>query len=336
MKHNKIKILSLFLILIALCLFSINVGYTQYSFSDTIRILCGGGTPGENLVIFDFRLTRILLSVFVGMGFALAGLSLQALTKNPLADSSLLGINAGASLMLVIYLTIAGTMTLGSILALPVFSLFGAITSGLILYLLSYKKGRGLDSKRLILNGIAIQLGMNAVLTIMTLTLDSNQYDFLVRFQTGNFWNVTWDVVIMLVPWIIAGSLFMASRIKSLNIMELGDEVAIDLGVNVKKEKKMLMGVALVVAAACVSAGGNMSFVGLLAPHISRKIVGTKYEHLIPTTLLVGGILVVVADMIARVIIQPTMLPTGIVTSIIGAPYFIFMYIRQGRGGVSK
>ena len=117
--------------------------------------------------------------------------------------------------------------------------------------------------------------------------------------------------------------------------MELGDEVAIDLGVNVKKEKKMLMGVALVVAAACVSAGGNMSFVGLLAPHISRKIVGTKYEHLIPTTLLVGGILVVVADMIARVIIQPTMLPTGIVTSIIGAPYFIFMYIRQGRGGTT-
>ncbi len=332
MKKTRIALPLLLLVLLLLLILSVRTGYTSLSFRDILRILLGGGTDGENLVVFSFRMPRIFLGMLSGMGFALSGCVLQGLTRNPLADPGLLGINAGAGLVVVTFLSLAGTLSLGSVLSLPLFSLLGAALSGLLIYALSVRKNGGLDSMKMILNGIAIQLGMTAAMTLLALGLDSDQYEFVARFQAGSFWNADWPMVLSLLPWIAAGFLLLMTKTRVLNLLEAGDEIAVGLGVRVRGEKRTLMIAALALAAACVSSSGSMSFVGLVAPHLARRLVGSRHQYLVPASLLTGGIVVVAADAVARTVVQPETLPTGLVTSLIGAPYFLTMLVARRKG----
>jgi iron complex transport system permease protein len=329
-KFIRIFIISLSLLVI-LFFISINAGYSDVKFLDVLRILTGGGTSKENLVILDFRLPRILIAILVGMGFSLSGCVLQGITRNPLADPGLMGINAGAGIVVVLFMTLYGTLTAGATMVLPIFSLIGALFTSGIIYFLSAQKTTGIEPMRLVLNGVAIQAGINALMTLIVLKLDDTQYDFLVVWQAGSIWNSNWTLVYSLIPWIVVGFLYLMTKSKEMDILEAGDVMAVGLGIKAATEKKKLLFVAVALAAAAVTISGSLHFVGLIGPHLTRKLVGARHKMLMPVCAIMGALLVLTADTIGRTIIEPSEIPAGIVAAIIGAPYFIFLLIGKKR-----
>lgn len=331
-KNNRKYILLLLLLSIPLMFFiSINAGYTDLSLPNIIRILTGGGSAKENLVVLQFRLPRIMVAVLIGAGFALSGCIIQGITRNPLADPGILGINAGAGVMVVIYVVLNGAVSFGSVFGLPFLSLAGALVTGGLIYSLSTRKTSGVSSMRLVLNGVAIQAGINSVMTMIIIRLDDSQHEFLAKWQAGSIWNSNWKFVTALLPWIVLGIIYLMLRARHLDILTMGDEISFGLGVRVAKEKYRLLFTAVALAAACVAVSGSISFVGLMAPHLSRKLVGSAHRILIPVCALVGGLLVLVSDTIARTIIEPSEIPTGIVVSLLGAPYFVFLLVKERK-----
>jgi iron complex transport system permease protein len=182
---------------------------------------------------------------------------------------------------------------------------------------------------RLVLNGVAIQAGINACMTLLIINLDDSQFEFITKWQAGNIWGANWKMVISLLPWIIVGSIILLFNAKNLDILSMGDDISYGLGVAVSREKGKLLFTAIGLAAASVAISGSISFVGLIAPHLGRRLVGAKHKFLIPACSMIGALLVLSADTIARIIIMPSELPTGIVVSVLGAPYFIFLLIRS-------
>lgn len=332
MRYRSAVVLASLLLILALAFFvAVWSGYTVMTAGDLLRIFLGGGSSKENLILFEFRMPRIVLGMLAGMGFALAGMVMQTLTRNALAEPGILGINAGAGLVVVVFLTLAGTLDMGAVMSLPFLALLGALLAGGLIYAFSVRKGQGLDPGKMVLNGIALQLGLNAATTFLALSLDADQYKFVASFQAGSIWNTEWPMVTSLLPWILAGFVLLMLRANVMNIFASGDEVSIGLGIHLRREKLLMLLTALAVSAACVSAVGSMSFVGLVAPHLARRLVGRRHQNLIPCSMLTGGILVVVSDTIARTVFQPTMLPTGLVTSMVGAPYFIILLLTQRK-----
>lgn len=330
------KIVLLLALLLPLLFFlSINVGYTDIKLTELFQVMTGGGSPRNNIVVFQFRLPRIVIAMLVGAGFSLSGCILQGITKNPLADPGLMGINAGAGIVVLTFMVLSGTLTTGWILSLPVFSLAGALLTGSVIYLLSNRKDYGISPMRLVLNGVAIQAGINAVMTLLVLKLDDTQAEFLAAWQAGSIWNSTWNSAIALLPWILMGFICLIFMAGKLDILAMGDEISLGLGIAVVKEKRKLLFLAVALAAASVAISGNINFVGLIAPHLSRRLVGARHKILLPTSALVGAILVTGADIISRTIIKPAEIPNGIVVSIIGAPYFIVLLIINRRAAVS-
>jgi len=328
------KTILLMLVLIPLImLVSLQIGYSSMSINNLLEVIGGKGTSQANLIFLQFRLPRMIIAVLVGMGFSVAGCILQGLTGNPLADPGILGINAGAGLVVVIFIVGIGTLSFQSILLMPFFALIGASFTGMIIYKLSEHRYKGLIGTRLILNGIAIQAGVNALMMLVVLRLDRDQHDFLARWQAGSIWNSHWKLVIALLPWIVIGLTVAMYLSRELDILTLGEEAAKGLGLQVKSAKRKQLFIAISMSAAAVAVSGSISFIGLLSPHISRRLVGNKHLYLIPTSALIGAILMLIADIIARKIAEPLELPTGIVVAAIGAPYFMYLLVRGGRKG---
>lgn len=330
--HKKKRIVLILLLLIPILFFiSINAGYMDIPLSKIISILAGNGTAKENIAIFQFRLPRIIIAVLVGAGFSISGCILQGITRNSLADPGLMGINAGAGLVVLVFMTLSGTLSMGQFMSLPLFSLLGALLTGSLIYILSSHKVHGLSPFQLVLNGVAIQAGIQAFMTLLILKLDESQAEFLASWQGGSIWNTTWSSVKTLLPWIVVGFALIMTNSRTMDVLSMGDDISKGLGVAVKREKKKLLFIAIAIAASCVAVSGNMNFVGLIGPHVSRNLVGSKHRILIPVSALVGAILVLIADIIGRTIIEPNEIPTGLVVSIIGAPYFIYLLLRNRK-----
>lgn len=316
--------------LLVLSLFiSMNIGYTKLSPADTLRILFGGGTSRENLILFDFRLPRIVISMLVGAGLALSGCIIQGVARNALADPGLLGINAGAGLMVILYVLLLGSKSFLSIFSLPLLAVAGAGLTAIVIYVLAFKKGEGIAPIRLILTGVAMQAGIVSLTTVLVVKLDETQFDFVATWQAGSIWGSNWNYVITLIPWLLILIPYVLSKSRVLDVLNLGDDVAHSLGASVERERRGLLAAAVGLAASCVAVSGSISFVGLIAPHLGRRLVGPRHSILLPTCALLGAVLVSAADTIARIIVQPSEIPTGIVVSIIGAPYFLYLLVKS-------
>ena len=304
---------------------SMNTGYTKLSPLDTLRTLFGGGTVKENLILFDFRLPRIIISIMVGAGLALSGCIIQGISKNALADPGLLGINAGAGLMVILYVMFFGAKSFMSVFTLPFLALAGAGITAALIYTLAYKKDEGIAPMRLILTGVAIQAGISAFTTLLVVKLDETQFNFVATWQAGSIWGSNWRFVLALLPWLLLLIPYVMYKARVLDVLNMGDDVAYSLGASVERERRWLLASAVALAASCVAVSGSISFVGLIAPHLARRLVGPKHVILLPVCALTGAVLVSAADTIARVIVQPSEIPTGIMVAIIGAPYFLYL-----------
>jgi iron complex transport system permease protein len=316
-------------VLAASFIISMNTGYTKLSPLDTLRTLFGGGTDRESLILFDFRLPRIVISMLVGAGLALSGCILQGVSRNALADPGLLGINAGAGMMVILYVMFFGAQSFLSVFTLPFLALAGAGVTAVVIYALAFKKAEGIAPMRLILTGVAVQAGIAALTTLLVVKLDEDQFDFVVTWQAGSIWGSNWRFVLALLPWLLLLVPYVMHKARVLDVLNMGDDVAHSLGASVERERRGLLAAAVALAASCVAVSGSISFVGLIAPHLARRLVGPRHAILLPTCALAGAVLVSVADTIARVIVQPSEIPTGIMVAIIGAPYFLYLLAKS-------
>jgi iron complex transport system permease protein len=257
-----------------------------------------------------------------------AGAILQAITQNELADPGLLSINAGAGLGVALLLARWPVAVGGVPFALPLAALAGGLAAATLIYLLAAKRGV-VTSSRLLLVGIAVGFGISAAALLLSLRMDPKLYQFMVTWLAGTIAGKAWRSVQVLLPWfaiLIPITLTVARR---LDVMALGDQVATGLGLGAERHRRRLAFLAVGLAASAVAVGGAISFVGLICPHLARRLVGVSHRALLPTSMLLGALLVLVADAVGRNILAPIEVPVGVVVGVIGAPYFLFLLLRR-------
>ncbi|MFD0672925.1 FecCD family ABC transporter permease [Cohnella sp. GCM10027633] len=330
-RRNIVVLSALGGLIVLVFLISMNTGYTRLSPFDVIRTLFGGGDADENLILFEFRLPRIVISVLVGMGLAVSGCVLQALSRNALADPGIVGVNAGAGLMVLLFVAFYASPAAAPVYVLPVIAWFGAFVTATFVFLLSYRRHKGLSPTRLLLNGVAVTSGISAVTIVLTLRISPEQYQFVATWMAGSIWGKDWSFVLALLPFLLVLLPYVWLKAQTINVLNLGESMARSLGARVTKEQVGLLAAAVGLAGTCVAVSGSIGFVGLLAPHLARRLIGPKHQVLIPASAFIGGLLVITADTIGRSILQPSGVPAGIVVAVIGAPYFLYLMVKAKK-----
>jgi iron complex transport system permease protein len=328
-RRRAVLVMTAALILIAaVCVISINTGHIRLSPAVVAKTLFGLGTDREELILFEFRLPRIVISILVGAALAVSGCILQGITRNALADPGILGINAGAGLMVMLFVAYGSTSTLSTLFMLPVFALLGAGGAAALIFALAYRRHDGVSPTGLVLTGIAVALGLNAAIIVLTLRLSPEQYQFAATWMAGTIWGTNWKFVLAMLPWVAVLLPYALLKARTLNVMNLGEQTSAGLGVPVQRERFKLLAVAVGLAGSSVAVAGGIAFVGLIGPHLARRLVGPQHHYLLPASALLGGLLLVTADTVSRLLAHPTEIPTGIVVAVIGAPYFIYLLMK--------
>lgn len=332
LKKNKTLLIAMILLglIIATILVSLNIGSFKVGALDVIKTLIGQGTKSHEIVILNIRLPRIIIAVLVGTALATSGAILQCVTKNDLADSGILGINSGAALFVVMYIYFMnGNVYDGisnlTIFTMPIVALLGAIFGAFLIYILSWKKG--IESSRLLLIGIGINIAFTSLLTIFQLKFTTQEFNRVIAWTSGSIWGTSWKYVIAVVPFILIFTAIVIYKSRYLDVLNLGDEISTGLGITVEKERRKLLIYSVILAGVATSVAGSISFLGLVAPHIARRLVGPKHKNLIPISALIGTVIILIADTISRNLLAPMEIPVGIVISVIGVPYFIYLML---------
>ncbi|NEO31107.1 MAG: iron ABC transporter permease [Symploca sp. SIO3C6] len=277
-------------------------------------------------IINTLRLPRTIVAFLIGVGLAIAGTITQGITRNPLAAPGIIGVNAGASLAAI---TLIVLLPSAPVVALPIAAFGGALTVALLIYLLAWKGGT--SPVRLILVGVGFSLIAGALSNLMVTFGEINNVSQALVWLAGSVYGRSWEQVQALLPWlVIFGSLALLLT-RELNTLNLGDDIARSLGSWVEWQRGLLLLTSVALAGACVATAGSVGFVGLMAPHLARQLVGPSHESLMPTAAMMGGMIVVLADLLGRLLFAPIELPCGIVTAIIGGPYFIYLLIQTGK-----
>lgn len=327
-RKNFLIIATLIVLIVVTFVMSMNTGVIKLTPMEVIRTLFGQGDAQQQLILFQFRLPRIVIGVLVGMGLAIAGAVLQGISKNALADPGILGINAGAGLAVMLYISFFPTTKSVPVYLLPVLAFIGAGLTAVLIYSLSYKRHEGITPMRLILTGVAVAAGISSAMIVLTLRLTPENYQFVATWLAGSIWGSNWWFVLSLLPWLLILFPFIYMKSRVLNILNLGEVTSIGLGASIEKERRWLLAASVGLAGASVSVSGGIGFVGLIAPHLARQLVGANHQFLLPTSALLGGFLVLLADTVGRSILEPSEIPAGIVVAVFGAPYFLFLLAR--------
>jgi iron complex transport system permease protein len=286
----------------------------------------GSLTPLQDQAVWRFRLPRTLLAGIAGAGLALAGALMQALVRNPLAEPYLLGVSAGAGVGAVAVITLGAT-AVGLTLSGAAFA--GALASAVAVYLLA-RQGGVIAPTRLILAGVALGSLLSAVTSYLTITTEAQNVFSILFFLLGSVAAATWGQ--LAVPAAVLGVVwvFALLRSRSLNALQVGDETATALGVDVNRFRSQLLVACALLTGAVVAVSGGIGFVGLVVPHISRIAVGSDHRRMLPVAVLGGAVFLMAADLAARTVAAPTEIPIGIVTAAVGAPFFLWL-MRRGR-----
>ncbi|EGQ0312187.1 iron chelate uptake ABC transporter family permease subunit [Staphylococcus pseudintermedius] len=274
---------------------------------------------GDNFILSEFRVPRMLLGILVGSALAISGAVIQGVIRNPLASPDVIGITKGASLAAVIVIIVFPTAPL---FVLPVASFIGALVISLILSLLI--SWQGIKGSQLALIGMAI--GAVAMALVQYLLIrNPMEANIALVWLTGSLFGRSMDHVLTILPWLIVAIPVIFLYARKLDILHLGEEVATALGTHVQRTKMILLFTSVMLAGAAISVVGGLSFLGLIAPHIARSLVGHQHRHIVAMSGLVGALLMVIADGLARIIAPPIDIPVGVLIAIIGAPYFLYV-----------
>ena len=333
-KNQKYQTLIIFSILFIFLSFvvsfiSLSSGYINISISEVLSILFqnNSGNLVNDSVIWDIRLPRIILSFFVGLALSISGVVLQGLFRNPLADPSILGVSAGAALGAVIPISLAIHTT--SILIIPIFSLLGGLFAAFLVFtiyiFMSHK-----SNSILLLSGIAIGAFLNSLITLSVYLSDSPfQMRAIFYWLIGGFESTRWEHINISIPLIIVSLIFLIYRSKEINLIMIGDEYASSVGVQKNRVVLSSLFFATLATSAAVSVSGILAFVGLVVPHLIRLIIGHDNRLLLPISALAGGFFVLSMDFITRIFFTSSELRVGVIMSLIGGPFFLFLLIKN-------
>lgn len=321
----------LLITLITLVVLIAHVGYGEYPIApiDVIKTVLGIATDNADygFVVNTLRLPRALVAWLVGAALAVSGAILQGLTRNPLADPGIVGVSSGAGLAAVTLIVLLPGV---SAAYLPLAAFGGAFLTALLIYVLAWRGGH--TPLRLILVGIGLGAAASAATTIMITFGEINQVSQALVWLTGSVYARGWDEFWALIPWLGLGIPLALLSARNLNALNLGEDVARGLGSAVERQRGMLLLISVALAAAAVATAGVIEFVGLIAPHIARRLVGSNHEGLVPVAAFTGGLLVALADLVGRTLLAPIEIPCGIVTAVIGAPYFLYLLYQRRNG----
>lgn len=317
---------------IAAAVVSLCWGSYSMSVKDVFAVLLGQGEKMQRIAVLSIRLPRVLLGMAVAAALAVSGGILQTMTKNDLADPGIIGINAGGAVAAVLFISMQTDnyySELGetSIFVLPFFSICGSFLAALFIYLLSSQNG--LRPKRLLLVGIGVNAGLNAFITAFTFRGGIGEYNKVLIWTTGSLWGAGWSYVKVLIPIVLVVSCYVLYKGRMMDAMNFGDDTAIGWGVAVGRERRKLLFCAVVLAGAATAFAGNIGFLGLLAPHIARKMAGPVHRRFLLISAGVGMAVLLVADAVSRNLFSPIEIPAGITVSIFGVPYFIYLMLKE-------
>ena len=335
MKKNKFVLV--LIILSALLIFSFGVSLCWGSYKITpievINTLIGNGTRLQRTAILTIRLPRLLVGMFVGIALATAGAVLQTITKNDLADTGIIGINAGAAVAAVLFITYStgayySELGSASIFILPVIAVIGAAITSTIIYMMSSKDGV-IKPKRLLLIGIGLNAGLNAFITFFTFRGGVGDYNRVLVWTSGSLWGSGWAYARVIMPIVAIFFIYILLNHKRLDVLNLSDETALSLGLNIEKERKKFISLAVVLAGTATAFAGNIGFLGLISPHIAKKLVGPYHKKFITVSAMISVIIILLADAVSRNLFSPIEIPVGITVSIFGVPYFIYLMMKE-------
>lgn len=305
-----------------------SLGQGEYPVSplDVIKTLVGWPTANsdDGFIVNTLRLPRTLVAWGVGVALAIAGTLTQGITRNPLAAPDIIGVNAGAALAAVTLIVVFPGVPVA---LLPLAAFGGALTIALLIYFLAWNEGS--SPMRLILVGIGFSLIAGAITDVMITFGNIYSVSQALVWLAGSVYGRSWEQLGAFLPWLIGFGLLAGLMSRELNALQLGDEVARNLGSRLELQRAMLLLSSVALAGSAVATAGSIGFVGLMAPHLGRQLVGPSHEGLLPVAALTGGALVVLSDLIGRLAFAPIELPCGIITALVGAPYFLYLLIRD-------
>ena len=293
-RRRRIRMVTVFMILIILLLagiwLEINAGYRKISPEEMWEILKGGGTKSVRYTLLNLRLPRIFTSLLVGVGLAVSGCVIQGVSRNDMAEPGILGINAGAGLFVAAFLVLVPQSSVSLTVLLPVLAFAGSMAVAVLDYRLA-RTGQGISPRRLLLMGVAVSTAVSSVTTILMLRLPDSDYAFVQNWLSGSIWGANWKNVRLLFVSLLLLGLFVFYKSRTLNVLSLSYQTAVGLGAAVSRQTVALLGAAIAMSGLCCAVGGGLSFVGLVCPHMARRLVGPNYRILVPATVLTGSVL---------------------------------------------
>lgn len=342
-KQRNIKTICLLLIFLCLLsiIFSVGLGSVSIDPLKTFKIIAHNFSNGllplaediskiQERIIMDLRLPRVLLGAIVGASLATAGVAMQAMVRNELADPFILGVSSGASSFATLGM-LFGTFTFLGSYALPLSAFLGAACSICIVYLISRVNGKVVITQ-LLLSGVVVAMIFEGITKIITISapnaLGLHNAEF---WMSGSLANTKWSYLSLPVFVMVICISYLLLNYRALNTLLLGESAASTIGTDVKKMQKVLIVVTSLLAGVTISVSGTIGFVGLICPHFARLLVGGDHRKVLPVSALIGSILVIWTDVLARLLIAPEELPIGVLTSILGGPIFIVMLKRNRK-----
>jgi iron complex transport system permease protein len=334
MKRSRFKIIALILFILLFVTIILYLCWGTYKISpiDSIKTLLGQGTRLQNAAILNLRLPRMLVAISVGIALSTAGALLQTISKNDLADSGIIGINAGAAVAAVIFVSLKtanyySVLGAQSVYVLPFMAIMGAGISATIIYFLSSRNG--VKPKRLLLIGLGMNAGLNAFITFFTFRGGISDYNRVLVWTSGSLWGAGWNYAKIIIPIVVLMFTLVSLNYKKLDVLNLSDEHATSLGLNLKNERKKFLSYAVMLAGSATAFAGNVGFIGLISPHIARKLVGPYHKNFLVISAVVSAVIILFADAVSRNLFSPIEIPVGITISIFGVPYFIYLIMKE-------
>lgn len=328
-RKQRIIMMLLTVLILGTIVIGMGLGDASLPYNKVFPTLFGKGDFADEFVLFSIRLPRIIITLLAGMALALSGAILQGVTRNDLAEPGIIGINSGAGVAIAVFFLFFPIEAGSFVYALPLVGFIGALFTACLIYLCAYSKSQGLQPVKLILTGVGFSMALSGMMVVIMSSADRAKVDFIAKWIAGNIWGIDWPFIWALLPWLLVLIPFILYKANSLNIFNLNEAAAIGVGIAMEKERITLLLAAVALAAAAVSVTGGVAFIGLLAPHIAKGLVGPRNQLFIPVAILLGGWLLLIADTIGHNIADPNGVPAGIIAAVIGAPYFVYLLLKK-------
>ena len=315
---------------VATCLLAPLVGSTPISFTRVFDRSIPFVDNVDAQIFFVARMPRVLAGAVVGATLAAAGVVLQALLRNPLATPFTLGVSAGAALGAILVISFGGALTLGPLSPVPLASLGGAFVAGAIVYALATRPGRAMSTSILLLAGVTLNAFFSALILFVQYMADFTDAYRTLRWMMGDLDVGSFGPIVATLPLVVMAFLIFAALPSSLNLLSVGSDIAATRGVDVGRTQRLAFVGSALATSAAVSLAGPIGFVGIVVPHLVRLMTGVDHRIVLPASALFGASFLVACDLVARTILAPVEVPVGVVTAMLGGPFFLWLLIRRG------